>query len=670
MPKAAKASPKARVAELRQEIAKHDKLYYDKAAPVISDQAYDALMKELRDLEDANPGLRSKSSPTQTVREKPSAGFKPFKHARPMLSLDNTYSEEDLRAFDERVRKILKRDAVSYVVELKIDGLAVALHYEDGQFKAGATRGDGVQGDDITENLRTLKDLPEKLKGKAPKQLELRGEVYLDHAGFERINKERVKAEEPLFANPRNAAAGSLKLQDRAVVASRPLRLFLYTLGGATPLPWKAHHEFLAALGPWGVPHDKHYKVCEGIDAVLKQCGAWEKKRAELGFDIDGLVIKVDGYEEQSILGATNKSPRWAIAYKFKAGQAETTLNGIEASVGRTGVITPVALLEPVKLAGSTISRASLYNAEQLAELDARPGDRVLIEKGGEVIPKVVAVLKEKRTGKEKPWKFPSTCPVCGEATVQDEGMVAVKCPNLLCRAQVSGRLEHWAKRDAMDIEGLGPAVVEQLLSAKLVQDVAGLYSLTPLDIAALERHGEKSASNLIDGIEDSKKRPLGRLLYGLGIPGVGERGAESLAKHFKSLEAVMDADEEALKKVPDFGPIAAKAVKSFFKAKQAKALVKKLVKAGLNTKLLKEEQAASAEFEGKTFVFTGELESFSRDEGEAEVRKRGGKASGSVSAKTSYVVAGPGAGSKLKNAQKLGIPVLDEAAFRKMIGK
>jgi DNA ligase (NAD+) len=587
-----------------------------------------------------------------------------------MLSLDNTYSADDLRAFDERVRKVLKRDSVDYVVELKIDGLAVALHYENGEFKVGATRGDGVQGDDISRNLRTLKDLPLKLAGKAPARLELRGEVYLDHAGFERINRERAKAEEPLFANPRNAAAGSLKMLDPAEVAKRPLRLFLYTLGGAEPLPWKAHREFLEALKALGVPHDRHYKVCHGIDAVLKECAAWEGKRGTLGFDIDGLVVKVDGYEDQAVLGSTNKSPRWAIAYKFKAGQAETTLNGIEASVGRTGVITPVALLEPVKLAGSTIARARLYNAEQLAALDARPGDRVLIEKGGEVIPKVVAVLKEKRTGKERPWAFPKACPVCGEPVTQDEGMVAVRCGNLLCPAQVAGRLEHWAKRDAMDIEGLGPAVVEQLLASKLVQDVAGLYRLTPLEVAALERHGEKSASNLIEGIEASKARPLGRLLYGLGIPGVGERGAESLAKHFKSLDAVMAADDEALKKVPDFGPVAAAAVRAFFRRKEAKALVKKLKAAGLNTVLLKEEQAASAELEGKTFVFTGEMQAFTRDEAEAEVRKRGGKASGSVSAKTSYVVAGEAAGSKLAKARKLGVSVLDEAGFRKLIGK
>jgi DNA ligase (NAD+) len=377
----------------------------------------------------------------------------------------------------------------------------------------------------------------------------------------------------------------------------------------------------------------------------------------------------VDSYEDQSILGATNKSPRWAIAYKFKAGQAETTLLDIEASVGRTGVITPVAILEPVKLAGSTISRASLYNADQLEALDARVGDRVLIEKGGEVIPKVAAVLKEKRTGKEKPWRFPKECPVCGGETGRDEGMVAYRCLNPLCEAQVAGRLEHWAKRDAMDIEGLGPAVVDQLLKAKLVKDVAGLYKLTALDVAGLDRHGEKSASNLVDGIEASKRRPLGRLIYALGIQGVGERGAESLARHFGSLDAVADADDAALKQVADFGPVAAAAVKGYFKRKEARALLKKLKAAGLNMEILAEERPASGELDGKTFVFTGELEAFSRDQGEAEVRKRGGKASGSVSAKTSYVVAGSAAGSKLKKAQKLGVSILDEASFKKLLG-
>jgi DNA ligase (NAD+) len=376
----------------------------------------------------------------------------------------------------------------------------------------------------------------------------------------------------------------------------------------------------------------------------------------------------VDAYEDQSALGATGKSPRWAIAYKFKAGQAETTLLDIEASVGRTGVITPVAVLEPVKLGGSTISRASLYNAEQLAALDARPGDRVLIEKGGEVIPKVAAVLAQKRKGDLKPWRFPERCPVCGAETGRDEGMVAVRCLNPLCPAQVAGRLEHWAKRDAMDIEGLGPAVVEQLLAAGLVKDVAGLYALTPLLVSGLERHGDRSAQNLVDGIAASRGRTLSRLIYALGIPGIGERSAAALARHFGDLDAVAAAGEEELLKVPDFGPVAAAAVRGWFRLKEAKALLRRLKKAGVNTRLLDEEHPASNALQDKTFVFTGELAEFTRAQAEAEVRKRGGKASGSVSAKTSYLVAGEAAGSKLRNAQKLGVTVLDEAGFKKLL--
>jgi len=667
----AKAPLKAarRAAELRAELARHDEAYYRDSAPTISDQAYDALMAELKALEAAHPSLLTPDSPTQTVRERPTQGFRPFRHARPLLSLDNTYSDQDLRAFDERVRKVLRRDAVDYVVELKIDGLAVALHFDEGRFTAGATRGDGETGDDISANLRTLADLPARLKGSPPRSLELRGEVYLDHAGFARINAERARDGEPAFANPRNAAAGSLKLLDRAAVARRPLRLFLYTLGHADPLPWDRHSAFLAALKGWGAPHDRHFRVCRGVDAVLERCAHWEQARQDLPFDIDGLVVKVDAYEDQAVLGATAKSPRWAIAYKFRAGQAETTLLGIEASVGRTGVITPVALLEPVRLGGSTISRASLYNADQLAALDARPGDRVLIEKGGEVIPKVAAVLKERRTGREKPWSLPDRCPACGGETGRDEGQVALRCLNPLCPAQVAGRLEHWASRDAMDIEGLGPAVVDQLLKAGLVKDVAGLYSLTPLEVAALERHGERSAARLLEGIEASRARPLSRLLFALGMPGIGERSAAALARHFGSLDAVADADEEALMRVPDFGPVAAAAVRRWLRLKEARALVRRLKKAGLNTELLDSERPAGSQLQDKTFVFTGELAGFTRGQAEDEVRKRGGKASGSVSAKTSYVVAGDAPGSKLRNAQKLGVPVLDEAAFRRLLG-
>ncbi len=600
--------------------------------------------------------------------ERPTQGFRPFRHGLPLLSLDNTYTPEDLRAFDERVRRILRRGEVDYVVELKIDGLAVALHFEDGRFVAGATRGDGETGDDITANLATIADLPGRLKGDPPRRLELRGEVYLDHDGFRRANSERAAAGEPPFANPRNAAAGSLKLLDPALVARRPLRLFLYSLGSAEPRPWSLHSEFLGALKSMGAPHDGHWSLCRGIDAVLERCAEWEGRRRELPFDIDGLVVKVDPLEDQAVLGATSKSPRWAIAYKFRAGRAETTLLDIVPSVGRTGVITPVAVLEPVLLGGSTIGRASLYNADQLAALDARPGDRVLVEKGGEVIPKVAAVLTEKRAPGSRPWTFPERCPECGGETGRAAGMVAVRCLNPLCPAQVAGRLEHWARREAMDIEGLGPAVVEQLLERRLVRDVADLYRLTPLDVAGLERHGEKSAANLVEGIEASRGRGLSRLLFALGIPGIGERSAAALALRFGSLEAVAAAGGDELAKVPDFGPVAAEAVRSWFRRPQAKALMRRLLKAGINTRLLPEERPQGSSLEGKTFVFTGELEGFSRAEAEAAVRKLGGKASGSVSAKTDYVVAGADPGSKLKKAASLGVRVLDAEGFRRLL--
>ncbi len=657
---------KARIKVLRREILKHDELYYQRSLPLISDQSYDALLDELRSLETAFPALRTPDSPTQVVREKPSEGFLPHRHSLPMLSLDNTYNEEDLRAFDERVRKILKRDQIEYVVEIKIDGLAVALRYENGIFVGGATRGDGETGDDISANLRAIATLPLKLKGQPPKSLELRGEVFLDHAAFKAINIEREAQGLALFANPRNSAAGSIKQKDPVEVAKRPLRVFLYSLGAVKERPWDTHFEFLNALKGLAVPHDGHYALCQGMGAVTVACKRWELNRESLGFDIDGVVIKVNAFEDQAVLGLTGKSPRWAIAYKFKAGQAQTTLLDIEASVGRTGVITPVAILSPVKLGGSTISRASLYNADQLEALDLRLGDQVIIEKGGEVIPKVVAVAEQ---GGGKRWRFPKKCPACDGPVTREAGMVAYRCANLRCPAQAVGRIEHFASRAAMDIEGLGPARVQALMEAGLLKDPLDIYTLRAQDVALLERQGEKSAEKLILAIQASKQRPLGRLLHALGIPQVGERGADALAKNFKSLDAIASANEDALQKVPDFGPIVAASVFSFFESKLARAWLKRLKASGINTVLLESEAPASGELQGKTFVFTGELLGFTRENAEAEVRKRGGKASGSVSAKTSYVVAGNEAGSKLKKAQKLGVAILDEHGFKKLLG-
>lgn len=666
---AKKTSPKERIEELAAEIESHNRRYYDEGKPSVSDHAYDRLVKELETLEAAFPKFALKNSPTKKVGESSSKGFASFRHFVPMLSLDNTYSADDLRAFDVRVTKTLGRPCAGYSVELKIDGLAVALHYEKGKLLRGVTRGDGEKGDDVTENLATIPSVPKTLKGKAPSYLEVRGETYLPVKAFEAMNAARRKEGLPEFANPRNAASGSLKMIDAAEVAKRPLAVFVYALGRVEPKPWDTHGETLKALKELGLPVNREQKHCKDIEAVLKEVERWRDGREELPYETDGLVIKVDSLEEQSILGATGKSPRWAIAYKFPAGQAETELLDIEASVGRTGVITPVAILKPVRLAGSTISRASLYNAEQLAELDARIGDHVIIEKGGEVIPKVVSVVEGKRKKGAKSWSFPSKCPVCSGPVEGTEGMVARRCVNLLCPAQRLGRLEHYASRDAMDIEGCGPSRLEQLLEAKLIETPADLYRLKKEQVMELDRQGEKSAENLITGIEASKTRGLGRLIYALGIPQIGERAADSLAKKFESIDAIIEAGEDELKKVPDFGPVAAASIQDYFSRKEARQLLLALKKAGVNTARLKEEAASGSKFEGQTFVFTGELTRMDRSEAEAIVRKNGGKASGSVSAKTSYVVAGPGAGSKLKNAQKLGVKVLTEEQFFKLAG-
>jgi len=657
-----------RAKALRAEILRHDQLYYQQALPLISDQDYDALLAELKALEAEHPQLVTPDSPTQRVGERASGGFAAFKHRLPMLSLDNTYSLEDLEAFDQRVRKTLKREAVGYCVELKIDGLAVALHYEQGAFARGVTRGDGETGDDITANLRTLPSLPPRLKGRAPEQLEVRGEVYLPRQALGLLNARRAEQGQPLFANCRNAAAGSLKLLDPAEVARRPLALFCYALGSSSGSPFKTQLAFLEKLKAWGFPVNPQRQACRGIHEVFELVQRWNALRPGLGYDTDGLVVKVDALEEQRILGATGKSPRWAIAYKFSAGQAETTLLGIEPSVGRSGVVTPVALLEPVSLGGSVISRASLYNADQLQALDARVGDRVLVEKGGEVIPKVAVVLKEKRPAESSPWVFPRHCPACGEPLMRIEGMVAYRCPNPACPAQVCGRLEHFAGRDAMDIENLGPALVEQLVARGLVRTPADLYHLELNALAGLERMGEKSAENLLAGLQASKRRGLGRLLHGLGIPQVGKRAADSLAQAFGSLDALRLATEADLLKVPDFGPATAAAVSDFLGRPEVAKELGRLKAAGLNTSLLDEERPTASTLQGKTFVFTGELAGYTREQAEAEVRKRGGKPSASVSAKTSYVVAGPEAGSKLKKAQRLGVPVLDEAAFQGLL--
>ncbi|MES2202403.1 MAG: NAD-dependent DNA ligase LigA [candidate division FCPU426 bacterium] len=664
-------TPKERIEALRAEIEEHNRLYYVENAARISDTAFDKKLAELKTLEEAYPRFASKDSPTQKVGESLTQGFKSFQHRVPMLSLDNTYSAEELRDFDARVSKTLGHaPAEGYSVELKIDGLAIALHYEKGSLVRGVTRGDGVKGDDVSDNLRTVKVIPKKLEGKAPAYLEVRGEIYMPVKQFESMNAARRRDGLPEFANPRNAASGSLKMIDPREVAKRPLAAYVYALGHVEPNPWSSHSACLDNLDRLGLPVSDQRRLCKNMDQVLEEVERWDKKRHDLPFQVDGLVVKVNLFEEQQILGATNKSPRWAIAFKYPAGQAETELLGIEASVGRTGVITPVALLKPVLLAGSTIARASLYNADQLKALDARKGDRVAIEKGGEVIPKVVAVIPQKGKKRSKPWVFPKKCPVCEGPVERLEGMAAHRCANPLCPAKTLGRLIHYGSRDAMDIEGCGPARIEQLLQAQLIETPADLYKLKKEQIMELERQGERSAENLVAGIAASKGRSLSRLVFALGIPQIGERAAQSLAREFSSLEEIMKADEARLKKLGDFGPVAAASLIEFFSRPDSKRLIAALAKAGVNMRRLKEEEASSSDLDGKTFVFTGELASMTRQEAENAIRKLGGKASGSVSVKTSYVVAGEAAGSKLKNAQKLGVPVLDEAAFQKLIKK
>ncbi len=667
--KPASQTPVQRVEALRREIRGHDKLYYEKAASKISDYHYDQLVRELKALEQAYPRLQSPESPTQRVSGKaPARGFASFRHKAPMLSLDNAYSEEELREFDQRVSKILGRASLGYGIELKIDGLAISLHYVDGRLAHGVTRGDGESGDDVTENLRQVGGVAERLKGKAPHWLELRGEVYMPLSSFDRLNRERQAIGLPEFANPRNAAAGSLKTLDTAEVKRRGLKLLIYALGYSEGAAFKNQKEFLAAVKKFGLPTSPYQVYDKDLGRVLKEIQAWHDKDLGIDFEMDGLVVKLGDFEERAILGYTGKSPRWAIAYKFPAGKAETILEGIEASVGRSGVITPVARLRPTRLAGSTISRASLYNEDQMRALDLRIGDTVIIEKGGEVIPKVSAVLLAKRPPSAKVWHFPKCCPVCQGEVKRAEGMAAYRCVNPLCGAQRAGRLEHFVSREAMDIEGCGPAMIEQLLENKLVQGPDDLYRLKADDLSALERQGEKSAANLMSAIEMSKTRPLARLIHALGIPQVGERGAQALVRRYADLDELMQASPEDLQKVPDFGPVAAASLNEYFNRPEAKAMVKALKKAGVNTRRLSQEEALEGgKFEGQTFVFTGELTHVSRDEAEAMVRKLGGKASGSVSAKTSYVVAGESAGSKLKKAQSLGVKIIDEPTFLKM---
>ncbi len=668
-------SPVDRIKQLRQEIRDHDHRYHVLAEPVVSDYDYDALMKELLDTEAAHPDLVAPDSPTQRVGGAPYSSFPVVTHPVPMLSISNTYDADEILDFDRRVRDILgDEEAYSYVVELKIDGVAVSLRYEDGVLILGSTRGDGMQGDNITANLRTIRSIPLRISVEHPaiNQLEVRGEVYLSHAGLEQMNQVRSEREDPLFANPRNATAGSLKLLDSRQVAERPLQVFLYSLrfvdetGVLAVQPeLDSHYGRLQWLADHGFSTNTNAQRFDTIDGAIGYCKAWESKRSDLPYDVDGMVIKVDSIRLQQELGATLKSPRWVVAYKFAAQRAVTRLNDIRLQVGRTGVVTPVAELDPVFLAGSTISRATLHNEDEILRKDIRIGDTVVIEKGGDVIPKVVEVDFDKRQEGAPPFKMPAECPVChtGLMRIQDE--VAVRCENVSCPAQIQARLEHFTARNAMDIDGFGPAVAEQLLSHDLMQDVGDIFSLTQEQFMALERMGPKSADNLIRSIEACKDRPLDRILFSLGIPHVGERAARQIAERRRSLDQIMTATVEELATIPEIGPTIAESVVNFFQNEQNRTIIEKLRQAGLNMKLPElPVGTASQALNGKIFVITGTLANHTRDEAAARIASSGGRVTASVSKKTNYVLAGESAGSKLDKAQALGIQVLDETAF------
>lgn len=666
--KSASAAERAEHARLCDEIARHDRLYYVEAAPVVSDAEYDRLYKALEALEAAHPELVTADSPTQRVGGAPAEGFATVEHAVPMLSIDNTYNDGELRAFHERVKKGLGGEEPAYVVELKIDGVSISLRYESGVFVRGATRGDGREGDDVTANVRTIRAVPIRLDGAVPAVIEVRGEIYMRGDTLERLNALREAEGEAPLANPRNTTAGTLKLLDPKEVVKRKLELFVYGVASTDELPFATHWETLDALKAWGFPVNAHRERCTSIDAVLAFAETWREKRFTLPYETDGLVIKVDDYAHRERLGFTAKAPRWAIAYKYPAEVARTTLKAITVQVGKSGALTPVAEVEPVKLAGTTVKRASLYNFEDLERKDLRIGDTIEIQKAGEIIPQVLRHVPDLRPAAAEPFPIPSHCPVCGSEAVRDPEGVFLRCVNLSCPAQLKGRLRHFAGRSAMDIEGMGEAVIEQLVDKELVKDPADIYDIAAETFESLDRMGKKSSDNLVAAIEASKEKPLSRLLNGLGIRHVGGRTAEVLAQHFETADALMAADVDALTAVHEVGDVVAQSVYDFLQAPENVALMTRLRDHGLRMDEPQRPAGPGAQrFAGKTFVVTGALSKYTRDEIHDRIKALGGKAASSVSKKTTYLVAGDDAGSKLTKAQELGVTVLSEDEFERL---
>jgi len=656
-----------RVKELRDLLERANRAYYDEAKPFISDREFDKTLKELRKLEDEH-GLQSANSPTQRVGEQPTSQFPTVTHPVPLLSLDNTYNSEELIDFDRRVRDRVGEDTFTYAVELKFDGAAVRLRYENHELQLGATRGDGERGDDITQNIRTIGDVPLELNENAPEVMEVRGEAYIEKEAFVRLNEYREENGLQPFANPRNSTAGSLKMQDPREVARRPIRMFIFDLILETEDSDRTQESKMSLLRDLGFSVCEHFEVCHSIDTVLDIIKKWDDLRHKLPYATDGVVVKVNEEKYKDLLGNTSKAPRWAISYKFEADQATTILESITLQVGRLGSITPVAELTSVELAGTTVRRASLHNEDEILRKDIRPGDTVVVEKAGEIIPQVLSVVNPDRDDRPEPFKMPENCPACDEPLVKFEGEVKWRCINQECPPQIRERIIHFASRDAMDIEGLGEAVVDQLVDADLISSYADLYQLGIDDLLPLERMAEKSAKNLLDAIETSKKQSFQRVLYAIGIRFVGKTVAKDLAKAFPSLSELINAKVDELEQVDSIGPKIAESVISYFSIPKNLDIIEALKNAGLQFEA-EHDALASSTLEGRTFVLTGSLPTLTRKEATDLIESHGGKTTSSVSSNTDFLLAGDSAGSKLTKANKLEIPVIDESAFKEMIG-
>ncbi len=660
---------KAEIEHLRAEINRHNELYYQKSAPEISDYEFDQLLEKLKKLEQEYPQFVTPDSPTQRVGGK-AEGFKPFYHKVPMMSLENSYSIEDLKEFDARCKKLADGRQFEYVAELKIDGVSAALHYENGVLTVGATRGDGTVGDDVTQNVKTIRTIPLKLKVGYPSEVEVRGEIFLSRSQFEKINAELRQKGEKTFANPRNCASGTLRQLDSSIVASRKLDMFPYDVWSGNKKLFSTHWEIFPWLEKNGFNVNPNRRLCKNIEGVIEFINEMLEKRNSLDYDIDGIVVKVNQTALQEEFGATSKAPRWAIAYKYPAMQATTKLKQIVVQVGRTGALTPVAILEPVFLAGTTVSRASLHNEDEIKRLGVKIGDWVLIEKSGEIIPQVLQVIESRRTGEESEYEFPTKCPVCGADAIRPEGEAVRRCINPDCPAKIKARIQYFAMRKAMDIEGLGEALVEQLVDRGLVKDVADIYYLRFDDVVNLERMGRKSTKNLFEQIEASKERGMERLLVGLDIRHVGERYAKILTNHFRSIEKLAQASIQELDEIPEIGETVAESIYQWFHDKRNLNLLRKLKEVGVKMSVDKTSVERNENFVGKTFVLTGKLDSFTREEAANLIEKYGGRVANSVSKKTDYLIVGKDPGSKLDKAKALGIKILSEQDFKKMLNQ